>query len=138
ADERHALGSDAVFTRRYDDDYTVEESQTRDGVGMRWFYRYPNVTLQVLGSTICWMQILPQGPNRTLLASDYFCPAGADDTELKALCARLLDHDQRVCEMVQKNLEAGIFKRGHLSPNHETSLMWFKSKILAAHDHRSD
>lgn len=125
-------------THVYDDSYVVQRAETTDGVPMRWFYRYPNVMLQVLGSTVCWMQVLPQGPHKTLLVLDYFAPPGADDGPLKTLCTSLQDEDQRICEMVHKNLRAGVYGRGQLSPKHETALVWFHSKIMTALDVRAE
>jgi choline monooxygenase len=43
-----------------------------------------------------------------------------------------LDEDQAICEAVQRNLEAGVYHRGELSPKHEEALAWFQGMIAAA------
>jgi len=44
----------------------------------------------------------------------------------------VLDEDQAMCEAVQRNLEAGVYRAGRLSPRHEGSVAWFQAKIAAA------
>lgn len=129
---------DQSFVTIHDDAYTLQQSQTREGVPIRWFFRYPNVGLQVLGDTLCWMQVLPQGPEKTLVVLDHYAPDGVDDTPLKSLCARLLEEDRVLCELVQRNLAAGIYQRGPLSPTHESAVAWFHSKVLTAQDLRAE
>jgi hypothetical protein len=44
----------------------------------------------------------------------------------------ILDEDQDMCEVVQKNLDGGIYQAGPLSPKHEVCLDWFQSKVERA------
>jgi len=39
----------------------------------------------------------------------------------------------QVCQEVQRNLEAGIYRGGVLSPKHEAGVAWFQDRIVAAH-----
>lgn len=137
----HVEGTHPVLERHFDldnmrvrgaDEYTLQETRTRDGRRMRWFYRYPNIALQVLDDTLCWLQILPQSPNETMLVFDHYARPGVDDSPLQQLCAQLVDQDRRLCEMVQRNLESGTFSTGHLGPEFEAPLMWFRSRVVKA------
>lgn len=127
-----------AFVHVQDSTYSRLEATTNNGVSMRWFYRYPNTALQVLGSTLAWTQILPQGPNRTLVVMDHYAPEGTDDAPLRSLLDTMLGEDMRICTAVQKNLEAGVFNRGIVSPLHESAITWFTSKVMTAHDIRVD
>ncbi|MFZ9018362.1 MAG: SRPBCC family protein, partial [Ilumatobacteraceae bacterium] len=40
--------------------------------------------------------------------------------------------DQAMCEMVQRNLEAGVYRTGRLSPRPEGSVEWFQQRITEA------
>jgi len=40
--------------------------------------------------------------------------------------------DLQVCEEVQRNLEAGIYRGGVLSPKHEAGVAWFQERIAGA------
>ena len=44
----------------------------------------------------------------------------------------VLDEDQTICEAVQRNLEAGHYVTGPLSPRHEGAVQWFQSRLAAA------
>ena len=49
-----------------------------------------------------------------------------------AMSNEILDEDQKICEIVQKNLDGGIYQAGPLSPRHEVGLEWFQSKVKNA------
>ena len=124
------------FVQVHDQTYTRQTAQTTSGVPARWFYRFPNVALQVLGPTLAWAQILPQGPDRTMIVLDHYAPPGYDDTPLRSLLEKSLEEDARICTAVQKNMRSGVFDRGYLSPVHETAIGWFNNKVMKAHDIR--
>ena len=44
----------------------------------------------------------------------------------------VLDEDQAICEAVQRNLDAGRYVTGPLSPRHEGAVHWFQSRAAGA------
>ena len=40
--------------------------------------------------------------------------------------------DIRICEAVQRNLDAGIYRTGPLSPRHEVAVGWFQDRLRSA------
>jgi choline monooxygenase len=79
-------------------------------------------------------RIVPTAPDRTQVLYDYF---GLDDdpASIEAMVAMsnvVLDEDQAICEAVQRNLDAGVYHAGRLSPRHETALAWFQGRIAMA------
>ena len=79
-------------------------------------------------------RIVPVGHDRTDGVYDYFAAPGADG-EIDAMVEMsnvVLDEDQAICEAVQRNLEAGIYEAGRLSPRHESALVWFQSRVQSA------
>jgi choline monooxygenase len=36
-----------------------------------------------------------------------------------------------ICEAVQRNLDAGVYDRGVLSPRHEVAVGWFQNRVAA-------
>jgi choline monooxygenase len=40
--------------------------------------------------------------------------------------------DIQITEAVQRNLDAGIYRTGRLSPRHEMGVAWFQAQVLAA------
>ncbi len=47
---------------------------------------------------------------------------------------RLTDEDVRICELVQANLQRGVYTRGPLSPRHENGVWAFHSWLQQARD----
>jgi choline monooxygenase len=79
-------------------------------------------------------RMTPVGPGRTRL--DYlFLNDGGEGALGEALIAsdRLTDEDAAICEAVQRNLSAGAYDRGVLSPRHEVGVAWFQSRIAEVH-----
>jgi choline monooxygenase len=37
--------------------------------------------------------------------------------------------DLAICEAVQRNLDAGIYQTGRLSPKHEAGVAWFQQEV---------
>jgi choline monooxygenase len=42
---------------------------------------------------------------------------------------RVTGQDKQICEEVHRNLCAGIYQGGVLSPKHEQSIAWFQDRI---------
>jgi choline monooxygenase len=59
---------------------------------------------------------------RTLATSLYSDPAIASST-------RLTVEDRWICERLQKNLDAGVYTVGVLSPRHEQAVAWFQARV---------
>jgi choline monooxygenase len=81
-------------------------------------------------------RIVPDGPARTRVVYDYFA-AAALDAEVERMVEMsniVLDEDEAICAAVQRNLDAGCYTSGPLSPRHETALAWFQARIAAAVD----
>jgi choline monooxygenase len=79
-------------------------------------------------------RIMPIGHNRTHVVYDYFAFDTSEDNiaQMVAMSNEILDEDQYICEIVQKNLDSGIYEAGPLSPRHEVGLEWFQSKVKNA------
>ncbi|CAF3992545.1 unnamed protein product, partial [Rotaria sp. Silwood1] len=83
--------------------------------------------------------ILPIGKDQTLLAYDYFVRSSTDESQMKDRIATakramirtidLMKEDKLICEYVQKNLDAGIYKPGYLSPSKENGVHFFQNRI---------
>lgn len=77
-------------------------------------------------------RIVPDGPHRTFVIYDDVVADETDDAAVDAMAEMsnvVLDEDQAICEAVQRNLDAGVYTAGRLSPKHETALAWFQSRV---------
>ena len=99
-----------------------------------WGWLWPNLGINVYRDGAMIERMTPVGPGRTRL--DYlFLNDGGEGALGEALTAsdRLTAEDAAICEAVQRNLSAGAYDRGVLSPNHEIALAWFQSRIAKVH-----
>ena len=99
-----------------------------------WGWLWPNLGINVYRDGAMIERMTPVGPGRTRL--DYlFLNDGGEGALGEALTAsdRLTAEDAAICEAVQRNLSAGAYDRGVLSPNHEIALAWFQARIAKVH-----
>jgi choline monooxygenase len=127
-----------IDAKRYrvdvDDRWVLHSAPTRDGVPTagRWLWRYPNLALNVYPTGMNVERFVPDGPRRTKVVYWYFFRDGAQDPEAVRLSSALLDEDRRICEAVQRNLEAGVYESGRLSPRHEAGVARFQQLVRDA------
>jgi choline monooxygenase len=102
-----------------------------------FLWRWPNNTVGVYGGGFNICRILPLAPRQTRLTFDfYFDPeAGLDEAAREAASAAtcaVVEEDFPMCEIVQRNLEAGIYEAGPLSPKHEQGVAYFHGLVRTA------
>lgn len=129
------LGS-VEYRVRVDGDLVIQEAVgVNDGpqAGV-WGWLWPNLGINVYRDGAMIERMTPVGPGRTRL--DYlFLNDGGEAALGEALVAsdRLTAEDAAICEAVQRNLTAGAYQTGVLSPGHEAAVAWFQMRIGAVH-----
>lgn len=110
----------------------------RDGGLTRglYFYRFPSLMLNLYdwGSSIATME--PLGPGRVRHINWYrfadVSPAREEENRRSAeWSARIVTEDLDIITGVQRNLNAGIYERGPLSPRHEHAVKAFQDMVRA-------
>ncbi len=76
----------------------------------------------------------PTGPASMRLDDLFFFNDGSDDAAPEneaalAMTRRVTEKDRAICEAVQRNLEAGVYRTGRLSPRHEGGVFAFQSLV---------
>ena len=77
----------------------------------------------------------PVGPGVTRLDYLYFFAPDIAREHIKRAVETseiTTGEDIRICEAVQRNLDAGIYTSGRLSPKHEMGVAWFQAEVKAA------
>lgn len=119
-----------------EDGYCRHSVPTRDGAvnSGTWLWRFPNIALNLYGDGMNVERFVPLGPGRTRIDYTYFfaptSSARVDDTV--AMSTVTLEQDARICEAVQRNLDAGAYDTGRLSPRHEGGVFHFHERVRAA------
>ena len=120
---------------RMDGAVAVHEVPTVSGVndGL-WAWLWPNLAFNVYRYGLMVEHMQPVGHDRTRLDYLYFYDPETADMEAVLAASDLLTHEDKViCEAVQRNLDAGIYQAGVLSPRHEDGVAWFQDRIAQAH-----
>jgi len=102
-----------------------------------WAWLWPSVALNVYGSGLSVERMLPLGPRSTRLEYLFLFRDEAGEQERERaleMCARVTEEDRRICEAVQRNLDAGVYRSGRLSPRHENGVFAFQRRLAAALD----
>ncbi|MEY4361222.1 MAG: hypothetical protein RL391_528 [Actinomycetota bacterium] len=104
------------------------EGSTSAGV---WVFKYPNLAVNVYSDGMNIERIVPLSKDRTAVVYDYFAYDLSPERmeQMVEMSNVTLDEDQMIAELVQRNLDAGVYRKGLLSPKHETGLAWFQDRI---------
>ncbi|MGZ3403608.1 MAG: aromatic ring-hydroxylating oxygenase subunit alpha [Phenylobacterium sp.] len=100
-----------------------------------WAWLWPNLAINTYRHGYMIERITAVGPEETRLDYFYFFDPSreAELAEMFVASDRVTAQDKQVCEEVQRNLRAGIYRGGMLSPRHEQGVAWFQARIAQAH-----
>ncbi len=119
---------------RMDGAVAIHEVPTLSGVndGL-WAWLWPNLAFNVYRYGMMVEHMRPIGHGKTRLDYLYFYdPQTADMEAVLAASNQLTAEDVEICEAVQRNLDAGVYDTGVLSPRHEDGVAWFQARIAQA------
>ena len=118
------------------DRYCRHTAPSRDGspADGRWLFRWPNLAMNIYGDSMNVEVIVPTGPESCTVSYSHFFvdPNAADVADVIALADTVMEQDRRIVEAVQRNLAAGTYRGGLLSPRHENGLVQFQDLVRAA------
>lgn len=102
-----------------------------------WVWLWPHVALNIYRNGMNLELVMPTGPETTELRYCYlFRDLSPESEEANrktiAMSFSVTQEDIDICEIVQKNLRAGIYDRGELSPRHENGVAYFQSLVAKA------
>lgn len=102
-------------------------SQARDGAATtgEWLYLWPNMAFNLYPHGMSVERFMPRGVTRVDVVLDYFFATGVTDAEVKLSLdssEEITAEDVVICEAVQRNLNAGRYRAGWLSPRHENGV----------------
>jgi choline monooxygenase len=99
-----------------------------------WAWLWPNLAINTYRHGFMVERMTAVSHDQTRLDYFYFFdPARtAELAEMFVVSDRVTGQDKQVCEEVHRNLAAGIYQGGVLSPKHEQSIAWFQDRIARA------
>jgi choline monooxygenase len=124
------------YTVHVRDRYCVHDAPARDGARNlgKWMWRWPNLAFNLYPDGMNVERIVPTGPDRTRVVYTFFF-TDVDDATVEAtmqVSRTTLAEDRAICEAVQRNLDAGVYDTGRLSPKHEAGVLAFHDLVRTA------
>jgi choline monooxygenase len=117
----------------------IHRAPARDGAPMAglWAWAWPCLGINVYPGGLMMERMWPLDYQRTQLDYVYYFPEGTPDDEIDRAMAsseQTTREDAWITEAVQRNLNAGIYDTGRLSPKHEGGVAWFQHQLRRALD----
>lgn len=100
-----------------------------------WAWTWPCLAVNVYADGILMERMWPLSVDRMRLDYLFLFSEDADEAEIERQIAASLvttREDVEICEAVQRNLNAGIYDTGRLSPKHEQGVAWFQEQVRRA------
>jgi choline monooxygenase len=113
-----------------DGDVAMHDLTHASDAGDLWAWVWPNLGLTLNRGVLRIEHMRPLSPDSTLLWHLYLHEPedpGVDAAHLTS--ERITDEHAWVCERVQENLDAGVYRTGPLSPSHEAAVAWFQERV---------
>jgi choline monooxygenase len=110
---------------------------SRRGAGF-WIYKFPGLLLHFSDYAFNLEIVVPTGPRTVFLRRWFWCAealAAERGTSARAAidsAEQVMGEDLEICELVQKNLEAGVYETGRLSPTEEVGTIYFQRLVREA------
>ena len=107
---------------------------TRDGKGF-WMYKFPGLLLHFSEYAFNVESVVPLSVNQLVLKrwfwvdSDQAEKRGVVPAEMQASSEKVMQEDLEISELVQRNLDAGVYHSGHLSPREEVGTIYFQELV---------
>ena len=126
----------SAYAVRMDGAVAIHEAPSSSGAteGL-WAWVWPNLALNLYRGVLIIEHMRPLGPGRMRIDYSYLHEGG--DPQLAAAVAtseRNTAEDRWICERVQENLDAGVYRAGALSPRHENAVAWFQARVAEARE----
>jgi choline monooxygenase len=110
----------------------LHEAPPRDGAvydGV-WAWLWPNIAINVYAEGLMIERMSPLDHGRTRLDYTYLTPDGAAVPQATLdMSDQVTAEDKWITEVVQRNLAAGAYQTGRLSPKHEIAIAAFQSWV---------
>ena len=137
----HPALNAAIDTMRYEVELAgkivFHSAPARGGspVSGLWAWMWPSLGINVYKDGMSMERMWPVDHTHARLDYLYFFPEGLTESEKDAAIAAsevTTAEDIAITEAVQRNLDAGIYDRGRLSPKHESAVALFQDLVTRA------
>ena len=103
-----------------------------------WAWLWPNLGINVYADGVLMERMTPIAHDSMQIDYLFVAPKHTTRQDLQTSIAASIAttrEDIEIVEAVQKNLDAGIYRAGRLSPKHEQAVAWFQSEVVRTLQH---
>ncbi|KAL4906966.1 hypothetical protein BDW74DRAFT_189987 [Aspergillus multicolor] len=114
-----------------------------DGMGIISTFYFPNACMTVSPHFFYLMRCVPISASRTHMQYEVYRHVDASDEEFNSIdniFKQVLKEDKDLCNAAQRNLNAGVYVKGELHPQHEKGPLFFQQSVkgLVVDHHRTE
>ena len=123
----------------FDVSYGEGDDSSRAGKAF-WIYKFPGLLLHFAEYAFNAETVLPLAVDAIELRrwfwshADKAAAQGVDTASIRPNSEKVMDEDVGICELVQRNLAAGVYPGGQLSPKQEPGTVYFQQLVRGALD----
>ncbi len=99
-----------------------------------WIYKFPGLLLHFSENEFNLERVIPLAPGRVALRRWFWCPPGEQEKFQVVMeeSTAVMREDLAICEAVQRNLEAGVYRSGLVSEEQEPGTAYFQRLVREA------
>jgi len=106
--------------------------QIAKGLNVCATYFYPNASMNVSPHFFFTQRFVPQGPGRTTVRYEVFRNKYSSEEDfqlINQIYKRIMSEDKGLCDLAQKNINAGVFVNGEMHPTMEKGPLFFQKLV---------
>ncbi|KAK5686400.1 hypothetical protein LTS10_002518 [Elasticomyces elasticus] len=110
-------------------DAATTNEQRENGLTVASTYYFPNVSTNISPHFFMIQRFVPSGPTTSSMQYQVFRNKNSSEEDFQLvnnIYKRIMSEDKYLCDLAQKNLEAGIFVNGELHPRLEKGPLFFQ------------
>ncbi|KAF2768111.1 ISP domain-containing protein [Teratosphaeria nubilosa] len=110
-------------------DAATTDEQRRNGMIVASTYCFPNVSTNITPAFMMIQRFVPSGPTTSSMQYQVFRNKHSSDEQfdtVNQIYKRVMSEDKYLCDLAQKNLQAGVFVNGELHPKMEKGPLFFQ------------
>ncbi|KAH7120747.1 Rieske [2Fe-2S] iron-sulfur domain-containing protein [Dendryphion nanum] len=113
-------------------DAATTPEQIAAGLQVAITYYFPNVSMNVSPHFFFIQKFLPTGPNHSVMHYEVYRNKNSSEEDfqrINQMYKRIMSEDKALCDLAQKNLNAGVFINGEMHPKMEKGPLYFQKLI---------
>ncbi|KAK0289106.1 hypothetical protein LTR35_000482 [Friedmanniomyces endolithicus] len=110
-------------------DAATTDEQRRNGLTVASTYYFPNVSTNISPHFFMIQRFVPSSPTTSSMQYQVFRNKHSSEEDFQLvnnIYKRIMSEDKYLCDLAQKNLQAGIFVNGELHPRMEKGPLYFQ------------